>query len=527
MQLEYFKRALSTAILVTALTLPVVAQQVPLSGQSSPPSSPASQTNQARFAQLVKTVEMARSMEKGNTSAARMAEVERELSDVLSHLDRYPTLGRVHGHEEPDWLNDRGDMTSMAILALAALERVSPSPARLEKIKQLSYGLTYLQRKERTEYPFAAHISWLDAAPFAELADGTEVPTAFYRTDRAYAVQALVEAGKLLGEARLTESAIREALGMSTHLVVHGDLIRSFSPQPEYSKDPNDALPLVEGFVELYQATDNPLYADLAALATRWNKPTGKLTGSRYDELRAILERSPAAELLKAEPVGDPVTFQYIEAEEGRVVNRAIDTLNYESSSHLPGKLAVMGRENTFWMRFDVPTEDDYLFDLSYLQSDVGGGLVSVMMRIDGDKIFQVPLGDVDGKPILRRAYVDGPRPLRAGPHSFGIRFSGLLMTKPALLDSVVVQPALERREFRLPSGEHLYLVRNVTGQAARTDRDHFVSWPPSQQIVVDGQGQEAKLGSAEDRRRRKSYVTLPPYGVAVLRMAPASTVKE
>ena len=115
-----------------------------------------------------------------------------------------------------------------------------------------------------------------------------------------------------------------------------------------------------------------------------------------------------------------------------------------------------MGRENTFWMRFDVPTEDDYIFDLSYLQSDVGGGLVSVMMRIDGDKIFQVPLGDVDGKPILRRAFVDGPRPLRAGPHSFGIRFSGLLMTKPALLDSVVVQPAVERRVFALPNGERL-----------------------------------------------------------------------
>ena len=185
-----------------------------------------------------------------------------------------------------------------------------------------------------------------------------------------------------------------------------------------------------------------------------------------------------------------------------------------------------MGRENTFWMRFDVPTEDDYIFDLSYLQSDVGGGLVSVMMRIDGDKIFQVPLGDVDGKPILRRAFVDGPRPLRAGPHSFGIRFSGLLMTKPALLDSVVVQPAVERRVFALPNGERLYLLHNVTSEEGRTDRDHFESWPPTEQVVVNGQGEPAELGRSEDRRRRKEFVTLPPFGVALVRVKPGEDLE-
>ena len=148
---------------------------------------------------------------------------------------------------------------------------------------------------------------------------------------------------------------------------------------------------------------------------------------------------------------------------------------------------------------------------------------VSVMMRNDGDKIFQVPLGDVDGKPILRRAFVDGPRPLRAGPHSFGIRFSGLLMTKPALLDSVVVQPAVERRVFALPSGERLYLLHNVTSEEGRTDQDFFESWPPTNQLVVDGEGQPSKLGSSEDRRRRKEFVTLPPYGVALLWIQPGS----
>ena len=152
---------------------------------------------------------------------------------------------------------------------------------------------------------------------------------------------------------------------------------------------------------------------------------------------------------------------------------------------------------------------------------------MSVMMRIDGDKIFQVSLGDVDGRPIMRRKFVDGPRPLRAGPHSFGIRFSGLLMTKPALLDSVVVQPAVERREFVTAEGDRLVLMRNVTGDVARTDRAYFAPWPPKQEVVVDGDGVASKLGHSEDRRRRKQFLTLPPYGVAILRLPPAPVEAE
>ena len=475
----------------------------------------------AQFQRLKKSVELARQIKSGG--GGQVGEVEQAVQSVLGQMDSYPNLSRVHGHEEPEWLSDRGDLTSQAILALVALEEASPSEKRKDTIRKLAMGLTYLQRKERMEYPFGAHISWRDEEPFADLDDGSSVPATYYRTDRAYAVEALAEAGKVLGEPRFVESAAREALGMATHLVVHGQLIRSFSPQPEYSTDPDDALPITEGFLALYDSTGNKFYSDMAALSTKWDQPKSSPTGPRWQELKAKLEASPSAALLQAKPIGEPITFQYMEAEKGKVVNNAIDTLGFRSPAGEEGTLAVMGRENTFWMRFDVPTEDEYIFDLSYLQSDVGGGLVSVMMRIDGDKIFQVPLGDVDGKPILRRAFVDGPRPLRAGPHSFGIRFSGLLMTKPALLDSVVVQPAVERRVFALPSGERLYLLHNVTSEEGRTDQDFFESWPPTNQLVVDGEGQPSKLGSSEDRRRRKEFVTLPPYGVALLWIQPGS----
>jgi hypothetical protein len=434
-------------------------------------------------------------------------------------LDRYPTLERVHGHEEPTWISDRGDATAQAVLALSALERWKSDPLRRALLQKLADGLAALQRKDRLEYPFGAHLGWEDHDPMTLLDDGTRVPSAYFQGQRAYAVDALAEAADVLQDKNLLLSAEREALGMSAHIVVGGRPLDSFSPQPEYSSDPSTGIPVVKGYLALYRATGKQIYADLAALATIWLD--GRASGPQWRPLLDQIAQTPAASLLKASSAGQPITFQVMEAEEGKVVNKAIETLGFETPSGQRGSLASMGRENTFWMRFDVPTEDDYVFYLTYLQSDIGGGLVSVMMRIDGDKIFQVSLGDVDGRPIMRRKFVDGPRPLRAGPHSFGIRFSGLLMTKPALLDSVVVQPAVERREFTTAEGDRLVLLRNVTGAVARTDRAAFGSWPPKEELVVDGDGAPAKLGQAEDRRRRKQFLTLPAYGVALLRMAP------
>lgn len=476
-----------------------------------------------RYERLFQAAQVARAVEAAggdSVDAQRIADqVDKAVLGICDRLESYPQLQRVHGHEEPTWLEDRGDVTAQAVLALCALERWNPSVARRERLKKLAYGLAALQRKDRQEYPFGAHLSWRDMAPLARLDDDTRVPAAYYQTSRAYAVKALAEAAVVLQNDDFLVSAEREALGMSTHLVTAGKLVDAFTPAPEWASDGAAAEPLVEGFLALHKATGKPVYADLAALATHFDRTP---ESPRWNSLKDAIAATSAGPLLEARPMENPNTFQVMEAEKGRVVNKAIETMGFASPSGQEGKLATMGRENTFWMRFDVPREDEYLFYLDYLQSDVGGGLVSVMMRIDGDKIFQVPLGDIDGLPILRRKFVDGPRPLRAGPHSFGIRFSGLLMTKPALLDSVIVQPAIERREFRLDKGETLVLLRNVTREEVGTDIAGFASWPPTSSLVVNGDGMPAKMGSEEDRRRRRKFTTLPPYGVALLRFSEA-----
>ena len=169
-----------------------------------------------------------------------------------------------------------------------------------------------------------------------------------------------------------------------------------------------------------------------------------------------------------------------------------------------------------FWMRFDIEREDDYFFYLIFLKSRLEGGLVSVLMRIDGDKIFQVNLGGATD-PYVDMDFVDGPRPLRAGPHSFGIRFAGLLMTQPAILDSVLAWPVVERRFLSKPDGSRLLVLHNLSMKAARTTYPEVHAWPPEKMGALDGQGQPATLNRETDKRRRKDYLILPPGGLAWL----------
>lgn len=489
------------------------------------------QAGPATFERLQMAAKVARAVERSSDQSGLAMALAKKVTDAIAssypNLGNYPRLVRVHGHEEPSWLSDRGDATAQAVIALSALERWKPEATRRELLTKLAQGLAALQRKDRLEYPFGAHVSWEDREPMATLDDGTRVPSAYFRTDHAYAVEALAEASEVLRDKELLLSAEREALGMSTHLVIAGKPIASFSPEPEFSTHPNNNISLARGFLALHRVTKKELYADLAALTTIWVGGRVSDVNPEWKPLLAEIAATKAERWLRAQASGDPISFQVMEAEAGKVVNKAIETLGFQTPYNGRGTLAAMGRENTFWMRFDVPTEDDYVFYVTYLQSDIGGGLVSVMMRIDGDKIFQVSLGDVDGRPIMRRKFVDGPRPLRAGPHSFGIRFSGLLMTKPALLDSVIVQPAVERREFTLPGGDRAILLRNVTGDTARTDQASFAPWPPKEVLVVNGDGVTAKLGHSEDRRRRKQFITLPAYGVALIVLSPATKEAE
>jgi hypothetical protein len=204
-----------------------------------------------------------------------------------------------------------------------------------------------------------------------------------------------------------------------------------------------------------------------------------------------------------------------MQAEDGKAVQKAFDLVEVVYPGVGSGKMARVGHDNMFWMRFDVDREEDYHFYLVFLKSKLDGALISVMMRIDGDKIIKVPLGGASD-PYVDMDFVDGPRALRQGPHSFGIRFSGLLMTQPALLDCILAWPVVERRCLKLENNRRMLILHNRSNEAARATFKEIGTSSP-QISAVDGTGASASLVRQDDKRRHREFLLVPAGGTAIL----------
>lgn len=456
----------------------------------------------------------------GALSASLAQQAERQLEFLSPWLAEFGTLAKVHGFDEPVWVRGQPDAVAHALLAWVALERIHSSPERRKKIQQFAEGLALLQRKETHLYPYGAHASFLpseELAAYAPTPDGQMAPGVSWILENSPEVEALVEAGNLLGNRAWLQSAEVEGLGMLAHVVASGKLAYGYLPRPQDGGTSRGALTLISNLTSLEKATGKPVYALLAGFAARWARPgssPGEQAASKLAEAR--LKATPAARYrITDKDVDAPFSYQVMDAENGKAVIKAFDSMDVVYPGGYPGKLVTVGREQMFWMRFDVDREDEYYFYLVCLKT-TQAGLVSIAMRIDGDKIFTVQLGGATDTSFVDMAFVAGPRHLRWGPHSFGIRFSGLLMKSPAILDAVVVQPAVERRYVQLTSGEKVLLLKNLKPDATST---LMTELDPSQArllVAVDGLGQPFSPTTSTDKKGRKR-LTLPPGGVVAL----------
>ncbi len=447
-------------------------------------------------------------------------QAERQLEFLSPWLADYPTMMKVHGFEEPAWLRGQSDTVAHALLAWVALDKLSPRAERRKVIQQFAEGLVLLQRKSTHLYPYGAHVSFYpspELEPYAPTPDGQLVPGVSWILQNSPQVEALVAAGTHLNSPSFLQSAEVEGLGMLAHVVASGKLAYGYLPRPQDGGTSRGALVLIENLVSLEKATGRPVYAVLAGMAGGWARPgstPGEQAASRLAE--GLMKGLPAE---RYRPVGEdlqpPFSYQVMDAENGKAVIKAFDVMDVTYPGGFPGKLVTVGREQMFWMRFDVDREDEYYFYLVCLKT-TQAGLVSVAMRIDGDKIFTVQLGGATDSSFVDLAFVAGPRRLRSGPHSFGIRFSGLLMKQPAILDAVIVQPVVERRLVKLKDGEHLLLLKNLKPEATATVVTECD--PALARVVasVDGTGQSFQLTTSVDRKGKKR-LNLPPGGVVAL----------
>lgn len=456
----------------------------------------------------------------GALSVTLAQQAEAQLEFLSPWLADYPTMIKVHSFEEPAWLRGQSDTVAHALLAWVALDKLSPRAERRKVIQQFAEGLVLLQRKSTHLYPYGAHVSFYpspELEPYAPTPDGQLVPGVSWILQNSPQVEALAAAGTHLSSPSLIQSAEVEALGMLAHVVASGKLAYGFLPRPQDGGTSRGALVLVENLVSLEKATGRPVYAVLAGMAAGWARPgstPGEQAASRLAE--GLIKGLPAE---RYRPVGEdlqpPFSYQVMDAENGKAVIKAFDVMDVTYPGGFPGKLVTVGREQMFWMRFDVDREDEYYFYLVCLKT-TQAGLVSVAMRIDGDKIFTVQLGGATDSSFVDLAFVAGPRRLRSGPHSFGIRFSGLLMKQPAILDAVIVQPVVERRLVKLKDGEHLLLLKNLKPEATATVVTECD--PALARVVasVDGTGQSFQPTTTVDRKGKKR-LNLPPGGVVAL----------
>lgn len=454
-------------------------------------------------------------------TAARQRNQARQIVEpYLAWLEDHPRLDDVHGLREPAWLRGEGDRIALVVQTLIELDRAQPVIQRREQIAKFAQGLALLDRANYQQYPFGAHTTFNPSRSenpgYAPIDDQTKAPGAIWRPERSYQVKALASASQYLGDKALLEEAQAEALGIWTHLVVSNRWIWGFVPRPTGRADILGSAAAVDNLLTLSGATQQPLYGQLAGLAGMHCLSQKANNVAEQGAQNWVRGKMQALKPDSWRNVAEPVTYKVMEAEAGRAVQKAFDVIDVAYPDGEAGKMVRVGRDQMFWMRFDIEREDDYFFYLTFLKSQLEGALVSVMMRIDGDKIFQVNLGGASDA-YVDMDFVDGPRPLRSGPHSFGIRFAGLLMTQPAILDSVVAWPVVERRFMARADGRRALLLHNISSKPARTTFPEVPSWPPEKVVAVDRAGLPAQLGRESDRRRRKEYIVMPPGGVAWL----------
>ena len=447
-----------------------------------------------------------------------------DLEFVNDWLKIYDRRSTIHGVLEPAWLHGRLDVASQAVLAMADLEVCHPDRERREAIRKLAEGLVICTRSNTMAYPYGAHLSYVTSEgqihnykiPQSEdMASGVTI-----LPERQYAVAALVRAYQVLRNDDFLQSAQAEGTGLLTKLALSGRVPYSLAPRPE-----NEAgsilgtAAVVENLLALKKATGNNVYGTLAGCAAvnlRHFSDKGDNSVVK-NFVNSLLKNNGCGEWVGAEDLCRPFESSLIELEDGKAVDKAFDVYDISYPGGTPGQFIQVGRDNMFWMRFDVDREDPYYFSLNFLKSNFSGALVSIMARIDGDQIFRVNLGGATDDSFVDSVFIDGPRHLRQGPHSVGVRFAGLLMKSPAILDSIIVDPAINRRWVKLNNGKSVLVMHSIADKDLKTRMQELEdkSAPTPSFSIFNKDGAPVSRQVDSDKRGRM-WLDMPGGGLAV-----------
>lgn len=222
------------------------------------------------------------------------AKLRAAVEQVFPHLDTlllsYGSTRKISGYTIPEWLlyESGSDATTELILGLTEYYKMTRADRVRTYIMKLCQGMIVMQNGNVQEYPYGLHRSW---------------QTMWHAWGNSQ-TQVLAEAGFVLDESTLIESAQKEADGYYTRLLIKG-FKREFdvadtSNHREFEQIAYDIRPITVGLLRLYEATNDSVYLTMAKIAASWffgNNAAGvrmydPSTGLCFDGIQNALEYS-------------------------------------------------------------------------------------------------------------------------------------------------------------------------------------------------------------------------------------------
>jgi hypothetical protein len=383
-------------------------------------------------------------------------------------LDSYGEWQTVDGLRWPKWLiADGADVTSEALYGLVAYVRSRDDQRARRDLSRLASGVAAMQTDS---WPFGALMPWTGSRSiwhsWADEMSGS-----------------LAAAGGALGQSDWVDAAVNETARFTPHLLAQGGPDNQWMPAPIYRDQISYSADVsLRNLLSTARTTGRNSFRQLAGIAGSWyfgNNPAGvpmydPQTGVTFDGISPdgdvnhnsgaestihgvlamlALDAAPdVAARARQSTVSDRVTWQYVEAESGRL-SGAAEAIRPEQSwtgeSQWSGdefvRLESSGADE---IPVRLPTDDRYVvmpvFDRQIAPEDsVGtrlslGGVPAGVQEQGGAG----PQGVTTVAGFLDVGIKRIPRSVGAGSSTVTASYTG--DGRPARLDGVLVQPELE-----------------------------------------------------------------------------------
>jgi hypothetical protein len=456
-----------------------------------------------------------------------VTELEKSLQTPESLYGTYKNYGNL---KVPNWLiSGRGDLSSIYLLGLSNYYSVTRNQ-RIENISaKLGQGIIEFSCIEPDDFLFNAHLSFADN-PFG------------WKTSTAYQVAGLAAGSKTFQQKKWLEKAEKETVGFLAHLPASYGPIHGFFPFPDiYPQTPASAYALTLNFSTIAEVAGDEQYEKIAGLCAAWfkyNNPSGRLLFSEYDgsciseindngivddrcltgsayALLSLMQvyGKRGQEYLTYRPVTNH-TFQILKSKTGTPVHADMEIADWPYPHAQLGRVVVMRRMNTFWHKFNIDIEDDYFLKMAFLKQPFYAAAVAVNVRIDGGPILLIPLGGAQGEPYMVKKKITEPQRLASGLHTVGVRYKGLLLTQPAIIDCLVVQPKLEFVRLENDKGKNIVLMKNWHTENKKRNIPREIPYNVVSSFVRTLAGE--KLQGIFENQGEKTFLKMPGQSIGI-----------